>query len=123
MEAYNKYLKTIESKIGNTTTTETQLDRLGRQLFDTEWSGVFPADRVEMTRRYAIANFDSSDETGSHWVAVVKASDNIFIYDSFGRSEWDDDAEQTIVETNCGQRCLAWLLVVHNHGIEKALKI
>lgn len=122
MEHYNRYLKQVESKIGNTTTSESTLDKLGRRLFKGEWDGVFPADAVKI-KRYGIANFDETGETGSHWIAIVKTNNKYIFYDSFGRADWDDDAEQDTAETNCGQRCLAWLLVAHNHGIEKALTI
>ena len=122
MDCYKAWLQVIEEKIGNTTTTETTLDELGSKMFGSEWDGVFPADKV-VINRYGIANFDETGEVGSHWVAIAKISDKYIIYDSFGRADWDDDAEQHVSETNCGQRCLAWLMVVHEQGVEKALEI
>ena len=81
---------------------------------------------------------DNSIEPGSHWVALAKLNKNeSIIYDSFGRGytqiipklrysgngriiNTDDDAEQTIYENNCGQRCLAWLLYLKHYGSDKA---
>lgn len=122
MEHYNRYLKAVEAKIGNTTTSESTLDKLGKQLFGREWSGVFPADKVSIDR-YGVANFDSSDEPGTHWIAIVNSNGRYIFYDSFGRADWDTDSEQHVAETNCGQRCLAWLMVAHNHGLKEAVMI
>ena len=47
-------------------------------------------------------------------------------YDSFGRDVGfnrqmtDPDAEQDIIEVNCGQRCVAWLCVYHTMGANYA---
>ena len=69
---------------------------------------------------------------GSHWCAVVKDKKYYIIYDSFGRDiklkqkiniMTEDDAEQDINEQNCGQRCVAWLVVVAVKGIKIALTI
>ena len=122
MEQYNQYLAAIEQHMGDKTTSEGQLLKVGRLLFGDEFNGVFPADEVDV-KRYGIANLDTSDEPGSHWVAIVHIDGFYLFYDSFGRTPWDDDAEQAIEQSNCGQRCLAWLVVVHNCGLEKALTI
>ena len=35
----------------------------------------------------------------------------------------ESDAEQTDIESNCGQRCIAFLICCHLYGIEEAMKI
>ena len=35
----------------------------------------------------------------------------------------DRDAEQGADQTNCGARCIAWLLVCKNYGIKTAILI
>jgi hypothetical protein len=72
-------------------------------------------------------------------VAVVHAApwgDNI-IYDSFGREnkeimvdvrkhdflQTDPDAEQGLLETNCGARSLAWIICFDMFGKNMAMKI
>ena len=100
---------------------------------------------------YAILNLDKSSESGSHWIAIAKlpqsfnrssgkTTNESIIYDSFGRDykriipdieysgngtikNTDRDSEQKILQTDCGARCLAWLLVVENYGPSVALKI
>ena len=80
----------------------------------------------------AIFNLDKRNQPGSHWCAVVKDKRHYIIYDSFGRTiplkqknniMTDKDAEQDITEQNCGQRCIAWLVVVAVKGINTALTI
>jgi hypothetical protein len=91
---------------------------------------------------YAVINLDESDLPGSHWVGVVGDSivkggkNDVLVYDSYGRDPKkimpklakkfnfkstdlpsdgasDIDAEQGILETNCGARTLA-ALILHN---------
>jgi len=93
-----------------------------------------------------IINLDNSSQPGSHWIALFKTPRRgTIIYDSFGRKakkilnkklysknplesigkylETENDAEQRIDESNCGQRCLAWLLVCNLYGELDALSI
>ena len=123
---YEAFLKDVERVIGHSDVTfSTTLHDLCVYLFQHKFMGVFAKDRLpRQIKGYAIANLDSSDEPGSHWVAI---GDNV-IYDSFGRSlkgfgsrvRTEEDAEQGMLESNCGQRCIAWLLVFDNFGIEEA---
>ena len=56
---------------------------------------------------------------GIQWLAHC---DDI-IYDSFGRDAYGDlsgDAEQAMLEANCGQRSLAWLWVCLTRGVAAA---
>ena len=80
----------------------------------------------------AIFNLDTKKQPGSHWVAVVKDKKHYIVYDSFGRDiklkqknyiMTDKDAEQSVEESNCGQRSVAWLVVVAVKGIKTALTI
>jgi len=75
-----------------------------------------------------IANLDSSNESGSHWVGIVKNSGKKLIYDSFGRKtknilpnmtstvDTEYDLEQGLLESNCGARSLAALCVYNWWG-------
>jgi len=129
---YNMLLKdVIVPLIGNDTTYLDELEGVGNLLFKNKFAGVFPSDKIPKLnnrKRYAILNLDKSGESGSHWVAIAKYSNDTYIYDSFGRNhekiiktlsksgngkitDADLDAEQEIEETNCGARCLAWLCV------------
>jgi hypothetical protein len=126
---YEYFLKDVESVIGHADVTfSTTLNDLCVYLFQHKFVGVFTKDQLPRhIQGYATANLDDSNEPGSHWVAIA---DNV-IYDSFGRSlkgfgsrvRTEDDAEQGMLETNCGQRCVAWLLVFDNFGREEAILI
>ena len=131
--------------LGDQTTFLSQLDKVGRQLFGIKFKGVFSSDKIPKLSDlspYCILNLDKSNEPGSHWVALVKLTNKngALIYDSFGRDykkiipdvllsgngriiNTDDDCEQQIEETNCGQRCLAFIIVFDLHGERIAKQI
>lgn len=135
MQQYEHVLKKLKKIIGNDTTTDSQLEKIGKKLIGNGFGGVFPRDK--MTFKYGpfiIVNTDTSDLPGEHWVALVKDNGKIYGYDSFGRKltslgfsysikDSELDAEQKIHQTNCGQRCLAWLYVYKRFGRKKALTI
>jgi len=138
VDIYNSFVHEIVKKIGsNGETTDTQLDKIGKGLFKQKFAGVFAADTIPKSTSfgYCIANLDNADQPGEHWVAIVKNNGKYLVYDSFGRktsdilpnlenvTDTDYDAEQFKHEENCGQRCLAWLLVYDQFGPDVARQI
>lgn len=136
---YQEKLKEIVKKnTGNKTTYLTQLNTEGKKILGVSFHGVYPSDRIPKLNNlkcYCILNLDKSNEAGSHWVSLAKNKKNnsTMFYDSFGRKDTDiipnlkysgngkiintdDDAEQKIMEENCGARCLAWLCVYNEYG-------
>ena len=68
---------------------------------------------------YWISNTGTRASGGIHWLAHCDS----VTYDSFGREAYGDhsgDAEQGMLETNCGQRGLAWLWVCLTRGVAAA---
>jgi hypothetical protein len=145
MMHYNKNLKMIEQNLkSNGTTYNTTLHTMGKELFGVRFKGVFASDMIPQLSDlapYAILNLDKSYMRGSHWIAIAKVEDtnDIIVYDSFGRThskiipslleqfnstyriiDTDLDAEQNIREENCGQRSLAFLKVLDEHGFDEA---
>lgn len=138
---YDDVRKVIEKVLGNKTTFGDDLDRIGSRLFSSDWHGVWASDQVPSLSdgQLAILNLDKSHEPGSHWIAVARDGDDMVVYDSFGRKsrkiirslfgkgldiiDSDYDSEQRIVETNCGARSMAWLVVYKLWGREMALLI
>jgi len=134
--AYLYLLKRVESHMGKTgETTNSELDKCGREMLGSKYIGTYAHDIFpfsELTSgMMGICNTDTADGPGEHWVAVAMGKEQkntLFIYDSFGRrslldvpvgievDEADSDAEQEEAEENCGQRCLAWLLVFEHLG-------
>lgn len=134
MEFYNKVLVKIEKVIGNGSTSDVQLMDLCLKLFGQRFKGIYSIDDTFELKHgeMGIFNLDKKNMPGSHWCAVVKDKKYYIIYDSFGRDiklkqkniiNTEDDAEQDINEQNCGQRCVAWLVVVAVKGIKIALTI
>ena len=134
MELYNKVVNKIEKNIGSGSTSDVQLMDLCNKLFGSRFKGVFAYDDTFELKQseMGIVNLDKRNQPGSHWVAVVKDRKHYIVYDSFGRDiklkqknniMTEDDAEQDINESNCGQRSVAWLVVVVVKGIKMALTI
>ena len=142
LKIYKANLKIVERKVGVNTTWQSDLDKLGRRMFGSKFVGVFPSDIIPKLSNgcYCILNVDKSNEPGSHWVALVKRGHRLIFYDSFGRSgkklipsllkshngrlvDTDSDAEQKILESNCGARCIAWLMLYDEYGLGAACLI
>ena len=120
-----------------------ELDTAGRELFGKKYVGTFPQDKMSNKKGYQIINVDMSGAPGSHWVALYCTEKTLYVYDSFGRPtkellKWltasakrmklkvvdaEYDAEQSHLQTICGQMCLSWLYTVEKKGIRQAIRI
>lgn len=141
---YNNILKKeIYPLVGNKTTYMHDLDRVGRKLLGVKFKGVFASDKIPILNDLkccCILNLDKSNQPGSHWIALAKTNSGSMVYDSFGRchteiiknlkysgngriTNTELDAEQEIHETDCGARCLAWLVLLDRYGPEIAIQI
>lgn len=138
---YNTFLKYLTGIVGNKETDSDQLTKIGKQLFGSKFSGVFPSDKIKLTSKspYAIVNLDNSNQFGSHWTTVIKHGKEYLFYDSFGRKatkiipsifklggkiiETEDDVEQDIKQENCGQRSMSALFVYDQFGKDAFLQI
>ena len=126
--------------MGKNITYENEINKMCGALFGKLWGGVFARDKMEKAlsippneRLYYIFNLDTRAQGGSHWCACAVISGQVHIYDSFARTidvgvnnaHHSDlnDREQYVKEKNCGQRCIAWLLVCEQYGIKTAMKI
>jgi hypothetical protein len=145
-EIYNTLLRRVEKMLGNETTFSNDLGNVAKSLLGSKFKGIFPADqlpKLTKTQPYAIVNLDSSWEEGSHWIALAKSGKKVIFYDSFGRPaksilpllkperggggttivNTEDDAEQGVEETNCGQRSISFLLLFDKYGEKMALQV
>lgn len=143
MDVYNAYLHGVEKLLDNKSTTSNfELNKIGKSLFGGKFVGTFASDQLPTLSKfkpYCIANLDKSNESGSHWIAIVRDNADVLVYDSFGRKsktiipsvlrhykvvkDTESDAEQDTKETNCGQRCISALLVYDIHGREAFLSL
>ena len=153
-DLYNLVLHSIiYPMVGRKTTFANDLTKAGLKLFGMNYMGTFAADEVPdigkgvnegtITNKsplYLIANLDTSDGPGSHWIGLAfdAGTKKIWIYDSFGRDTnkiipllvkkfgknnlrmADDDSEQKITEDDCGARSLAFLYIFDRYGVDLA---
>ena len=142
MKIYNKYLKQVERILGKGETSSYELNKLCSRLFGNRFAGVYACNQIPKLNNIidmCILNTDPSYMSGEHWVSVIFKDGVIYVYDSFGRKtkkilpslfkhykyikETEDDTEQKKIQSNCGQRCVASLLVYENYGLKDFLKI
>lgn len=128
IKTYNDALKYIMDNMGTSETYSSDLNIMGKKLFKAKFGGVLASDQLpkKISKKYYIVNTDKSDEPGQHWMGVTEH----FIYDSFGRSAEElsefindrklinknNNRDQSFIETNCGQRSLAFLVCHAIHG-------
>ena len=122
------------------------IQKKGKELFKSKFIGVFSQDSpVPKRDGYMIMNNDYLGGGGIHWVAIVKQSKNIYVYDSFGRysknilptftakmkkqgykvhSADPSDADQHgYTSVDCGHRSLSALQIAHTKGIKKFMML
>ena len=115
------------------TTDSVELHKTASQLLP-GFVGVFtPDDNPKLTRSQPYAIVNTKPAPGEHWCALCYTEPGVLHYDSYGRShsklfpgkfkkgkDSDKDVEQALDTTECGQRCIAWLLCCHFFGPEVA---
>ena len=117
--------------MGKGETDTDELTSVGRCLFGRQFVGTFGCDEVPniTVNQSLIVNTQPTTSSGEHWLALYNNGGQLIGYDSFGRDiheavmESEPDSEQDVRESNCGQRCLAWLSVVYELGPEDALTV
>jgi len=136
---YNQSLAIIEEIIPGET-DEDILQRIGNELFEHQFIGVYASNEIKNIKMnnndMAIVNLATRGQQGSHWVGIVKTEHHdTIIYDSYGRNsdgfrfgiplrtDTEYDPEQTLNEENCGARVLAWLWTFYRLGSDAALMI
>jgi hypothetical protein len=142
---YNDILKNkIEPLTGNTITYLDQLNKVGKKLFGSKFHGVYASNQIKKltdAKPYCILNLDSSDQPGSHWIAIAKQKKNTYVHDSFGRTATEiipnlrysgngkiinadtSDKEQKVTEFNCGAQACAFIYIFDKYGSDTAILI
>ena len=144
-KALSKAQKETKKSFGIHALSDTEIDRYGRDMFQTKWRGCFAQDQpVDAKPGYYIINNDISTGPGEHWVGMYITKGAAYIYDSFARDHKSllrhltkrlasrkikiyasdrSDKEQGITEIICGHLSLAWLHVIKDLGIRRAILI
>lgn len=116
LKAYGTHFTKAKRAVGHGKTTsnvelEQAMQRLGlRPSMVTHVCDVRKMKKAGTLPTYVIANV-MCEPPGKHWVAYYKGVK----YDPLGEDR-SGDAEQNDVETNCGQRCIAYLLMCKKRG-------
>ncbi len=144
---YNDLVADVSETLGDGRTIDNQLTQYGKLVIGRAFKGVFPSDEIpNLNKRgtsYMIVNVDKAGMGGSHWIGLVSKGSRVYYYDSFGRpiqklmpeaakelksesksiSSAPSEPEQSIIEDNCGQRTMAWLILFHRLGVDNAIQI
>ena len=132
-----EFIATIVPRNHHDGTSGDDLDKLCRMQFGDRFKGVFAADThpKDMTDGFYIINTDAFAMPGTHWTAVAGVPPDIVFYDSFDRKSTtlfpevmlpvtgsSSNVRQRIKESNCGERCVAFLTCVSEFGIHACKK-
>ena len=144
---YQLNLRDAVKRIGHGRTTNShELERVGQGLFKQGWQGIVPRDRIPHAKpnTYLICNLDKSGKQKLfHWVCrYVSGDSTIAWHDPLGSAgiaqaqplrrqlrgkHWTDDhntrdaSHQGDSQDNCGQRCLAALMIGKQFGMNDFL--
>ena len=146
LEEHNKNLMYIDDILNKSTVTNNlELNKTGILLFSELFIGVFSSNQFPKyikNNQMFIINNKSSKSTGEHWIAFIKSSKNkdrkpsLYAYDSFSRDvhslspyfknrkfiNANTNRDQSMVESDCGQRAMAYLISFYKHG-DKVMSI
>lgn len=122
-------------------TSDAQLNKVGKSLFGNKYIGTFACDEIPVLSKtqYMIINNKPRKHGGEHWIACCNVSDVVYVFDSFGRSteslipslfighgvivDTDYDKDQRDDQKDCGARCIAWIKLFDEYGVDTALLI
>lgn len=111
--------------------TNKDLEKLCRKYFNRDFLGVYPCDVLPNTKKLRISvifNLSKHDESGSHFIALIKSKTKIIYFDSFGmeckndyvkrflknfnlKIEYNDVKIQDKQSSLCGYFCFYFLYI------------
>ena len=134
-----KYKKQFIKELGKSCLYDDQLKKM------IPWvNGVYCQDEAVIKPGYYIINTDVSSGKGEHWIGCYQTKTRCYLYDSFSRTpkflvpiflkklekkgikvlESDTSDKEQYGQTEvCGHLCMAWLSVIKDLGIRKAMTI
>lgn len=138
-----KFKKKLVKKLGSKALYNDVIDGICASTFGKQWQGCNSQDKIKWSAGFQIVNTDTSDKSGTHWIALYITGKTVYVYDSFGRrtpqllkiltkqarhrkvkiQDSEHDAEQFGDSEICGHLCISWLMVAKRLGVRAALKI
>ena len=88
LKAFDNTLMKIEDILGDKTTNNLQLYKLGKILFAERFKGVFCSDDniTLKNNEVCILNTDPHNKPGLHWLALYRYINVYYVFDPFGRN-------------------------------------
>ena len=132
-----EFIATVVPRNPHDGTAGDDLEQICRMQFGERFKGVFAADThpKDMSEGFYIINTDPFAMPGTHWTAVAGVPPEVCLYDSFDRKSTtlfpevmlpvtgnNAGVRQRIKESNCGERCIAFLTCVAEFGIPACKK-
>ena len=135
LKEYETNLMNIMNLLGSGITDNIQLDKLGSLLFGKQYLGTFSSDQFPKyikNEKCFILNNKASKQKGEHFIAFFKKDNKLYGYDSFNRrvkslsKYWwnkhivnaNKDRDQSYEESNCGSRCMSFLISFSKWGTQ-----
>ena len=127
---YEYTLAEIQKHMGTGITSDAEISDYCRFLQD--FRGTHAWDKIPKLKNMesCIINLDTSNQPGSHWVAIYKLKNKMYMFDSFDRKissfkkvEIDKAVTQKPKELDCGQRSIAFLTLIESIGLTDTLKL
>ena len=141
---FKQLVDVITSVYGNAVTSNEDLIAIGRSVFKLLGNNVVrnaDYDFKRMNGKYGIINIDNG--AGIHWCSTFQRGRVITVFDSFDRrierlmadfctrakregyivkqtKDKNHRREQRDEQSDCGQRCIAWLILCKAMGVEFA---
>ena len=129
---FNFTLNLIQKDIGTHETDNIQLQKYIDKIGLSNFLGIYAWDTIPKMKnnQSCIVNLDKSNQSGTHWISLYKYKNKIYMYDSFNRKisdfrkvDIDSNMFQNSTETDCGQRSIAFLVLVEIIGLYDTLKL
>ena len=127
---YEYTLNEVQKDMGTGITSDEQLNDYCRFLQN--FRGTHAFDKIPKLKNMqsCIANLDTSNQSGSHWIAFYRFKNKTYVFDSFDRKishfkkvEIDKPVMQKPKENDCGQRCISFLALIESIGLNDTLKL
>jgi len=120
--------------LGDKTTNNIQLFKLGKKLFGDVFKDVYCSDDdIRLSNgQCCIINTDPHGKPGLHWIGLYKHRNVYYVFDSFGRNihklseffrhkKWEE-VEHNRVESykssNCGELSMTFLVIFHKYKLK-----
>ena len=132
-----EFMATLIPRNQHDGTSGEELDNICRMQFGDYFKGIYAANThpKDMSEGFFIINTDPFSLPGTHWTAVAGVPPDVVFYDSFDRKSTqlfpevvlpstgsNSEVRQRIRESNCGERCVAFLTCVSEFGIHPCKK-